>query len=130
MPQSKLRHTIYVSVKRKHPDWSSSQVTEEVSRIEGSQKVHKAKENKRKGNSPLGSQGSQVNHSKGSNTSAMEHFGILYRKNKDDFTLVYVLGDKIRPLRSLKTGMENSIPELSGLRILRDKGGNKKEEKK
>jgi hypothetical protein len=27
----------------------------------------------------------------------------------------------IRPLRSLRTGLENGIPELSGLRIIRDK---------
>ncbi len=64
------------------------------------------------------------------NPSTLSNLGILYRKEKDDFTLVYLTGDKIRPLRSIRTGMENSIPELSGLRILRDKGGNKKEEKK
>lgn len=54
-------------------------------------------------------------------TTSLSDFGILYRKNKDDFTLVYLTGDRIRPLRSLRTGLENGIPELSGLRIIRDK---------
>ncbi|MHB1708722.1 MAG: hypothetical protein ACYCT2_04520 [Thermoplasmataceae archaeon] len=54
-------------------------------------------------------------------TSSLSNFAILYRKGKDDFTLVYLAGDKIRPLRSLRTGLENGIPELSGLRIIREK---------
>lgn len=54
-------------------------------------------------------------------TSSLSNFGILYRKDKDDFTLVYLVGGKIRPLRSLKTGLENSVPELAGLKIIREK---------
>ncbi len=62
-----------------------------------------------------------VNPPKLTGTTSLSDFGILYRKNKDDFTLVYLTGDRIRPLRSLRTGLENGIPELSGLRIIRDK---------
>lgn len=35
---------------------------------------------------------------------------ILYRKNMDDFTLVYLAGDQIRSLRSLRTRISDSIP--------------------
>ena len=63
----------------------------------------------------------QANLPKVTGTSGLSNFGILYRKGKDDFTLVYLVGDKIRPLRSLKTGLENGVPELAGLKIIREK---------
>ncbi len=49
----------------------------------------------------------------------LSSFGILYRKGKDDFTLVYLVGEKARPLRSIKAFQP--IPELGGLKILREK---------
>lgn len=51
----------------------------------------------------------------------LSNFGILYRKSKDDFTLVYIYGDRKRPLRSLRCN--DPIQELQGLRIFREREG-------
>ncbi len=120
MPQSKLRHAIYVRIKRTHPDWTAEKIRAEVTRLEGSHTVHKRIEKSKEATSMKGSHSKVIDISPQAIPN-LSSFGILYRKAKDDFTLVYLAGDKIRPLRSLRTGIENGIPELSGLRIIREK---------
>ena len=53
-------------------------------------------------------------------SSSPSNFGILFRKGEDDFTLACPVGDRDKSLRSLNTGIFEWIPELCGIRILRD----------
>ena len=53
-------------------------------------------------------------------SSSLSNFGILYRRDKGNFTFEYLAGDRVRSLRPLKTRISELIPELCGIRTLRD----------
>ena len=123
MPESgeikKLRGRIKYDLMKQHPDWPDDQIRQEATlRIREHIEGQKRTERDRK----LVQGQSRTAKAKGQNTDTqLSIFGILYRKTKDDFTLVYINGEKYRPLRSLKTGLSNPIAELGGLRMIREK---------
>ena len=86
MPQTKQRHAIYVSVKRKHPTWPPDLVKAEVSRIESSQKVHIANKIAIKTPSTRGSQGSQDRK----DHKQKDKYLLSYSRNKYQFVLYAV----------------------------------------
>jgi len=129
MSQSKERHSLYVSLQRKiqkeYPEWEKEKVNEEV-KTRLTNASHRSHSKGSQDGSQRFTQGSQAAQNlrekppKIPGTSSLSNFGILYRKKKNDFTLVFLVGEKYRPLRSLKTGVSRPIPELGGLRIIRD----------
>lgn len=127
MPESseikKLRGRIKYELEKQHPDWPDDRIRQEASiRIRDHIEGQKRTERDRKISQGEG----RTAKTRGQKTeSTLSAFGILYRKTKDDFTLVYINGEKYRPLRSLKTGMSNPIAELGGLRVVREKATDK-----
>ena len=122
MPESteikKLRGRIKYDMKKQHPDWTDDQIRQESTlrireHIEGQKRTEKDR--------TLAQEQPKTAKARGQNSNN-QLFGILYRKSKDDFTLVYIIGEKYRPLRSLKTGLSYPIAELGGLRMIREKG--------
>jgi hypothetical protein len=83
MPQTKQRHAIYVSVKRKHPTWPSDLIKAEVSRIESSHKVHNASKIAIKPPSKSGSHERSI----GSQDIQNEKYLLSYSRNKYQFVL-------------------------------------------
>ena len=89
MPQTKQRHAIYVSVKRKHPTWPPDLVKAEVSRIESSQMVHIASKIAIKTPSTRGSQGSQDRK----DHKQKDKYLISYSRNKYQHVVYHVNSD-------------------------------------
>ena len=129
MPESseikKLRGRIKYDLKKGHPDWSEEQIRQEAAlriyaHIEGQKRTEKDRKLKQGEHTTTKTRGQKADNK-------LSIFGILYRKSKDDFTLVYINGEKYRPLRSLRTGVFNPISELGDLRIIREKNTDKEE---
>ena len=123
MPQSKQRHAIYVTLKRKHSDWSAETIRKEVDRLERSQTeshVHNPKGSH--DGSHIGSQVHKQGSHKGftgshngSQAVAKERYLLSYSRNKYQFVLYFLNSDGTKSLvRSCK---KNDILNLGSCEI-------------